>query len=444
MFQACIDQGYHPKEFKQARTIALQKIGKDDYTLPGSYRPIALLECLGKVLERIIATKLAALAESYELLPQYQMGARRQRGTLTTLELLTEQIHTVWNSGNQHVASLLSLDIAGAFDNASHAWLLHILKRLRVPDWIVRWTRSFLQDRMTTIKIQTEETALFSVTNGIPQGSPISPILYLFYNEELVRACNSTGYRASATGFVDDINILTWGPTTEKNCQTLQQLHNKCLDWAVRHGATFAQKKYELIHLTRHPKRFNMNASLRLDQCRINPKTQIRVLGIELDTKLWWGPHVQKVQAKITRQAMALHRITTSTWGATFKRAKLVYTSVVRSAMTYGAPIWFSLAGTESTKANLIRKLEQTQNRCLRTIAGAYKATPTSLLESETGILPIRTYLSVLQAQYQARTKNTPVQALIKKTCKRIQTQLQGQQGCRRICKETPGNRKRV
>ena len=80
--------------------IALQKLGKDDYTLPGSYQPIALLECLGKALERIIATKLAALAELYELLPQYQMGARRQRGTLTTLELLTEQIHTVWNSGN--------------------------------------------------------------------------------------------------------------------------------------------------------------------------------------------------------------------------------------------------------------------------------------------------------------------------------------------------------
>ena len=187
-----------------------------------------------------------------------------------------------------------------------------------------------------------------------------------------------------------------------------------------------------------------MKASLQLDQHRIDPKTQIRVLGIELDTKLRWGPHVRKVQTKITQQAMALHRITTSTWGATFKRAKLVYTLVIQSAMTYRAPIWFSPVGTESTKANLIHKLEQTQNRCLRTIAGAYKATPTQLLESETRVLPIRTYLSVLQAQYQACTKDTPVQALIKKACKRIQTQLQGQRGRQRIRKETPGNRKRV
>jgi hypothetical protein len=61
---------------------------------------------------------------------------------------------------------------------------------------------------MTTIKIQGEETVLFSVTNRIPQGLPILPILYLFYNKELVQVYNSTGYWASTTGFVDNINIL--------------------------------------------------------------------------------------------------------------------------------------------------------------------------------------------------------------------------------------------
>jgi hypothetical protein len=93
---------------------------------------------LGKALERIIATKLAALAELYKLLLQYQIGTRRQRGILTALELLTEQIYTVWNCRNQYIASLLSLDIAGAFDNTLYTWLIYILRRLRVPDWIVQ------------------------------------------------------------------------------------------------------------------------------------------------------------------------------------------------------------------------------------------------------------------------------------------------------------------
>src|SRR6266487_1374936 len=101
LFQACIDQGYHPKEFKQACTIVLQKPGKADYTLPENYCLIALLECLGKVLERVVATKLTMLAKLYKLLPQYQIGGRRQRNTLTALELLIEQTHTIWNYGNQ-------------------------------------------------------------------------------------------------------------------------------------------------------------------------------------------------------------------------------------------------------------------------------------------------------------------------------------------------------
>src|SRR6266516_7244323 len=125
-----------------------------------------------------------------------------------------------------------------------------------------------------------------------------------------------------------------------------------------------------------------------------------------------------------------------------FKRAKLVYTIVIQTTIIYSIPIWFSLVRTETTKANLRAKLEQTQNRCLCTIAGAYKATPIPLLESETGVLPIRTYLSILQAQYQACTKDLLVRALLKKACKRIQTQLQGQQGRQRMQKETPSNSK--
>ena len=56
-----------------------------------------------------------------------------------------------------------------------------------------------------------------------------------------------------------------------------------------------------------------MAASLQLEQCRVDPKTQIKVLGIELDTKLRWGPHVRKAQQKIIKQSIALHRITAST-----------------------------------------------------------------------------------------------------------------------------------
>ena len=103
---------------------------------------------------------------------------------------------------------MLCLNIAGAYNNALHLRLLHILRRLGIPTWIVNWVKSFLQDRYSTIQIISEELELRPVQNGIPQGSLISPILYLFFNEELVQICNCIGVHLSALGFVDDINIL--------------------------------------------------------------------------------------------------------------------------------------------------------------------------------------------------------------------------------------------
>lgn len=137
LFQACYDLGYHPRPFKEANTIILKKPQKPDYTEPKAHRPIALLVTLGKALEAIVATTLRNCAETYGLLPEEQMGARKGRSTETAREIITDVVHTVWGIGKRNVASLLSLDMAGAFDNVSHERLLHNLRGKGVPAQIV-------------------------------------------------------------------------------------------------------------------------------------------------------------------------------------------------------------------------------------------------------------------------------------------------------------------
>ena len=95
LFRAYAEQGYHPLCFREAHTIVIMKPNKPNNTLAKAYRPIALLNTLGKVLESIIAKRIAVIAETHNLLPESQMGGRRQRSCKTALELLTEQIHTV-------------------------------------------------------------------------------------------------------------------------------------------------------------------------------------------------------------------------------------------------------------------------------------------------------------------------------------------------------------
>ncbi len=290
------------------------------------------------------------------MLPDAQMGARRKRSVTSALDLLVDQVHAVWGCGTKYVASMLSLDAAGAFDRVSHTRLLHTLRMRRTPDYIVDWTRSFLENRESSLTFDEQTSAMRRVDAGIPQGSPISSILFLFFNASLIEKCEALGIKIGVLGFVDDINILAYGRTTESTSETLSRAHDACAEWARTHGAMFAPEKYELTHFTRKPNRFDMTASLRIEDSVIKPKSDVRVLEVQLDTKLRWGSHLRQIEAGHVTKMLALSRLGASTWGATFAKARQVYSAVVRSGITFGASVWHQ-RGKEGGLSGMERRL---------------------------------------------------------------------------------------
>src|SRR5271169_96863 len=104
------------------------------------------------------------------------MGARASRSTGTALELLTSMVQTIWREGKDQVASLLSLDISGAFPTVNHTRLVATIRRLGFPSWLQQWVKSFLEERTSTLVINGVESETFAITAGLPQGSPLSPI----------------------------------------------------------------------------------------------------------------------------------------------------------------------------------------------------------------------------------------------------------------------------
>lgn len=97
--QACLDWEYYPQAFKTVRTIALRNLGKGDYQAPKSWRLIALLETLGKVVESVIAVRIREFAETAGLLPDTQMGTRKGRSIETALAMLLARIRATCISG---------------------------------------------------------------------------------------------------------------------------------------------------------------------------------------------------------------------------------------------------------------------------------------------------------------------------------------------------------
>ena len=224
------------------------------------------------------------------------MGARPNRSTELALELIVEQIREAWKA--KKVASLLSLDIVGAFDRVLPERLTHVLRTRRIPEWMIRWVASFTSERRTSLFFEDRDTAQFHIPIGVPQGSPCSPVLFLFYLADLHDACDSPANNVSVVGFSDDTQLIAFGNSEAQNCQNLKTVHEKCAAWAYKTGMSFAPQKYELIHFTKKRRQRPVPAThcLRLQNATITPDNRVKILGVWLDEKLTWEKHI-----KITR-----------------------------------------------------------------------------------------------------------------------------------------------
>ena len=419
---ACWKLGHFPTRFKRAKTVVIRKPNKSAYDEPRAWRPIALLCTTGKLIEAVTAERIRLAAEEFRLLPEEQMGFRNNRSTESALDLLTSQVREIW-ANKDYVASILSFDISGAFDTVVPLRLLDNLRRRRMPRWIVKFVESFMSDRSTTLVLPGGETELFPIGVGTPQGSPLSVVLFLFYNAGLFDLCRRPGAGISGVGFADDLTALVYSKSTERNCAKLEELHRDCLRWARKHGMAFAPDKYELIHMTRATKRFNLSASVNLGTETKNPVKEVRVLGVWIDPKLTWAAHARKMQGKLATQMGALTRIAASTWGPSLAKARVVYKTVVRSAITYASPIWHEPSESPS---GIARKLARIQNKGLRVVAGAYRATPTKALETETYVEPIHLYMNKRSLDYADRVRGTAAEAHRLAVCEKIRARIRG------------------
>jgi hypothetical protein len=276
------------------------------------------------------------------------------------------------------------------------------MQKRRVPKQIIKWIGSFLQARTTQLRFNDFTSTPIATLAGTPQGSPLSPLLYMFYNSDLLDIPASPHL---SLGFIDDIAYGVQGLTDKGNVEKLQEMLEQAEEWRQKHGAQFEKTKYVLIHFTRN-RNLSTDAAIEITGTTIKPSNDARYLGVIFDKKLQFKEYTQYAVKKGTKFTLAISSAAKAIWGAEFKYTRQLFTAVIAPRIDYAASIWHRVGDKKAQSIHQITELTKTQRLAMRVITGCFRTILTAALEYEIGLPPagLRLEHKILQSLTRMQT----------------------------------------
>ena len=330
MFRASYLLAYQPLSWRSSRVVFIPKPGKGDYSLPRSFRPITLSSFVMKVMERLILWRLEEVTFVERPLSTHQHASRRQRSTDSALTNMVGYIESALQ--RDEFAMVVFLDIKGAFDNVNTLSVVQGMEEKGVEEHIVKWYKHYLQNRQISVDVNgvTEQRQLLC---GTPQGGVLSPVAWNLIFDLLLQLFQGW---VKAVGFADDAGLVTTGKNLASR---MQKALREAEGWGKDHGISFSPAKTVAVIFTRKHK-FNPPSRLMLDGTMIPYSDQAKYLGVLLDRKLLWTPHVTKKIASAKGHLVKLRQSMGKLWGVPPFMTRWLYTGVVRPALSYGSLVW--------------------------------------------------------------------------------------------------------
>jgi len=208
-FNTWLSEYRYPEFWKLAKIVTLNKL-KAGIPRCDQTRPISLLATHSKLFEKIMLEKVRHWAETNSLVPVEQSGFRP--GCLLPTRVLSIY-QGVKNNLAANIPTLsVYVDYQKAYDKVWHKGLIVKLYRMGIPLGLLKLVISWLCDRCAYVSFGDKASKIFHTHIGLPQGSSLSPYLFIVYHCDLVASLNAH----SSHIFADDLNVLITPPISRK------------------------------------------------------------------------------------------------------------------------------------------------------------------------------------------------------------------------------------
>lgn len=361
---------------KTCRVVPIHKSGKS-HDKPESYRPITLLPCSTKVLERLIKRRLEWWCEYNNIFPEHQIGFRKGKGTTEILLRLVTDIQLNFSRNNYMI--VVFIDLTKAYDNVVLPVLGEKMVKLQFPKSFVCNIVSFLSNRKIIILQHGTPLGPRETSRGLPQGSVLAPLLFNLYTADLHDLSTDD---IQILQYADDVCIYAEDSTLQ-SCHL--KMHNALIrlhEWCIESGLEISDSKSTLMIFTRH--RIQRAQTMQLGQYHFPVAKTTQYLGMIIDDKLTWGPHIRHIVSKCQKACNLIRATTGVWWGSDRRTAMTLYRSLIRTHFDYGHMCYGS--ASDST----LRKLDVMQYKALRIVTGAFMSTPTNAILVEANEPPLK------------------------------------------------------
>jgi len=228
-----IRRGKHPAFWKRASGVVICKPGKEDYTKLKVYRSISLRSCMGQVVEKVVVELFSEEAEGGGLLSDGQIRRRNGRSAINAAAIMVDRAHAARTNG--HITGVLLMDMKAVFPSMAKERLVNLMKVRQMDGYLIQWTKRFLSER--TVEMIIEGNAMESppVEAGVPQCSPMSPILFPISTTRLIKWAKQY-VSAEGLSFVENLGRVATGSDVNQVVTTLKRCPANSVEWASSRG----------------------------------------------------------------------------------------------------------------------------------------------------------------------------------------------------------------